>query len=87
MVGLVAVWNEFRGFGFITATGRRLFVHKTQIDGRESLAPGDLVEFTPSDSERGPRATHVRRLPSSCPKCDRALRALECPRCGFVVGT
>jgi cold shock CspA family protein len=85
MVGVVAMWNEGRGFGFIQTPAHRLFVHKTQVTGLESLAPGDLVEFTRSDSQRGPRATGVKRLPSSCPKCDRLLRQIKCPGCGYLV--
>lgn len=85
MVGVVSRWDP-RGFGFISTQAHSVFVHRTQVAGGRSLEPGDLVEFTRSESPRGPCATSVSRLPPTCAKCDQPLRQIKCPRCGYLAG-
>ena len=52
-----------KGFGFIgTADGHDLFFHSTALNGVtfDELRVGQRVEFTQSDSSRGPRAEAIR---------------------------
>ena len=48
------------------------------------LRLNELVEFAPLESERGPRATHVRRLALDCGKCGTRLTTTTC-ECGWAV--
>lgn len=57
--GIVKWFNEQKGFGFLEQEdGRDLFVHYTQVRGK--LKPGDKVDYTLAEGERGPIATHVK---------------------------
>ncbi|MEJ8277350.1 cold shock domain-containing protein [Pseudonocardia sp. DW16-2] len=62
--GVVARYDEERGFGFITpdSGGDDLFVHVSVIAGAEPLAEGDRVRFAVRQSDRGPQADRVERL-------------------------
>lgn len=64
--GVVKWFNNKKGFGFIAQDdgGRDVFVHFSTIqgDGYKSLEEGDRVEFNLEDSERGPKATSVKRI-------------------------
>lgn len=57
-----------RGFGFIRAEdGAEVFFHRTDLVDEQlfhELQMGEAVEFTVSQSWRGPRAIHVRLVPS-----------------------
>jgi len=52
-----------KGFGFIQCeNGKDIFVHQTAIPAGVSLDEGDGVEFEEEKSDRGPRATDIRKL-------------------------
>ncbi|MDO8583849.1 MAG: cold shock domain-containing protein [bacterium] len=68
MKGTIAGKNEEKGFGFITPDGmenakeNNVFFHTSSLEGVtfEELAIGAAVEFDKEDSEKGPRAAHVK---------------------------
>lgn len=63
MKGKVKMFNAERGFGFIAGDdGKEVYVHKSSIQGGESLAVGDTVEYEVEQGERGPRAKNVRKV-------------------------
>lgn len=62
--GTVKWFNNSKGFGFITSEdGTDVFVHHNDIagDGFKSLDEGETVEFEVVSSEKGPRASNVRK--------------------------
>lgn len=57
------MFNTARGFGFITGDdGKDVYVHVSSIEGGETLATGDAVEYDVESGERGPRAKNVRKV-------------------------
>lgn len=64
MTGTVKWFNSEKGFGFINADGKDVFVHFSQIksEGFKTLAEGDQVKFEIKDSDRGPQAANVVKL-------------------------
>ena len=54
-----------KGFGFITPDGsdKDVFFHGSAVVGAtfEELQEGEAVTFDTEDSEKGPRATNVKR--------------------------
>ncbi|QKE85247.1 cold shock domain-containing protein [Arthrobacter sp. NEB 688] len=62
--GVVARYDEERGFGFISpdAGGADLFVHVSVIRGSDPLYPGDRVRYQVRQSDRGPQADRVERV-------------------------
>jgi len=62
--GTVKRWLSMRGYGFITTEdGRDVFVHNSEIQGKNSLSEGEKVEFEVIDTGRGPKAVKVKPLP------------------------
>ncbi|WP_420901706.1 cold shock domain-containing protein [Paenibacillus whitsoniae] len=64
MRGQVSKFSDFKGYGFIKGEdGIDYFVHISQIisDGFRTLKEGQLVEYEPAVSQRGPqaRAVHI----------------------------
>jgi CspA family cold shock protein len=52
-----------KGFGFIRDdTGQQYFFHRSAVRGAvfEMLREGQRVQFTPEDSDKGPRAGNVQ---------------------------
>ncbi len=63
MKGKVKMYNEQRGFGFVTGEdGKDVYVHSSAIVGGGVLAPGDEVEYDVEAGERGPRAKNLKKL-------------------------
>jgi CspA family cold shock protein len=63
--GTVKWFNESKGFGFISKEdGGDVFVHFSEIEGEgfKTLAEGDTVEFEVTDSAKGPKAVHVKKI-------------------------
>lgn len=64
--GLVKWYNHRKHYGFLTRSGEPdIFVHRSALRDSARLNPGDLVEFTVAEGERGPLATEVMRLSRS----------------------
>ncbi|MBN1280399.1 MAG: cold shock domain-containing protein [Candidatus Thermoplasmatota archaeon] len=62
MKGTVKWYNDMKGFGFIAGEdGKETFVHRTSIPMGVHLCEGDQVEYLVEDSERGQRATNVKK--------------------------
>jgi cold shock protein len=62
MKGTVKFYNDMKGFGFITGEdGKDTFVHRTSIPTEMNLREGDQVEYQIEDSERGTRATNLKK--------------------------
>lgn len=69
MKGTISSTNNEKGFGFITPEGmedskqNNVFFHTTALEGVtfEELVKGFAVEFDKEPSEKGDRATHVKR--------------------------
>jgi len=62
MKGTIKFYNDMKGFGFITGEdGKETFVHRTSIPTGTNLSEGDQVEYQIEASERGPRATNVKK--------------------------
>jgi len=61
--GTVKMWNEEKGFGFISPAdgGPDVFVHRTSLNEGVMLAPGQVVSFEPvwDDKKRKDRAGNV----------------------------
>jgi CspA family cold shock protein len=63
--GKIKWFSESKGFGFIEKEdGGDVFVHFSEIEGEgfKTLAEGDTVEFEVTDSPKGPKAAHVRKV-------------------------
>lgn len=60
--GEVKIFDNKRGFGFITCEGEDLFVHYSDIeaDGFKTLYPKQRVELERIDAPRGPQAINVK---------------------------
>jgi cold shock protein len=64
--GKIKWFDNKRGFGFISQdSGQDVFVHHTCIegDGFKTLHEGDVVNYELVDSEKGPKAQRVQRIP------------------------
>jgi len=63
--GKVKWFNDQKGFGFIATehTGKDVFVHHSVIegDGYKTLEDGESVEYEAESSDKGLKATKVRR--------------------------
>ena len=63
MKGTIKWYNDMKGYGFIEGEdGNDVFVHRTAIPFGIGLYEGDQVEYEIEDSERGQRATNVKKL-------------------------
>lgn len=63
MKGKIKWFNSRKGFGFIIDdNGNDIFVHQNDISPGTRLFENDQVEFEKEDSERGPKATKVKKI-------------------------
>jgi len=63
--GTVKWFNASKGFGFIAKEdGGDVFVHFSEIEGEgyKTLDEGEKVEFEVTESPKGPKAAHVKKL-------------------------
>ena len=66
MIGSVKMFNKEKGYGFIrTEDGKDVFFHHSSIlmDGYKTAETGEPVDFEVEDSDRGPRAKNIKKLP------------------------
>ena len=65
--GTVKRFDEKKGYGFLESdagNGDDIFVHYSDIEGEgfRTLVPGEEVEFDIIESDKGLKATNVRRI-------------------------
>ena len=66
LTGKVKFFSNQKGWGFIARKdGQDVFVHYTSIrmEGYRSLQEGDLVTYELLETNRGPQAVNVERIP------------------------
>ena len=63
MKGKIKWYNSRRGYGFIEGEDKKdIFVHRDSIPDGTVLNEGDQVEYETEDSDKGPKATNVKKL-------------------------
>ena len=63
MNGKIKWYNSRKGYGFIESEdGKDIFVHRTSLPEGTFLNEGDSVEFETEDSDRGLKATNIKKL-------------------------
>lgn len=63
MKGTVKWYNPRKGYGFIQGEDEKdIFVHRSSIPMGTFLNEGDKVEYEIEDSDRGPKATNIKKL-------------------------
>jgi CspA family cold shock protein len=63
--GKVKWFSQAKGFGFITGNdGKDYFLHYSNIkmDGFKTLSEGDEVEFNVEATDKGDKATNVKKI-------------------------
>jgi CspA family cold shock protein len=64
MTGTVITYGR-KGFGWVDADGRSIFVHIQDVKGQAVLHAGETVEFDLVHGPKGLRALNVRVLPAT----------------------
>jgi CspA family cold shock protein len=63
MKGKIKWYNSRKGYGFIEGEDKKdIFVHRDSIPDGTVLNEGDQVEYETEDSDKGPKATNVKKL-------------------------
>ncbi len=62
--GKVKRWLDLRGYGFISSEDHEgdIFVHSSEVQGKNSLKEGEEVEFEVENSYKGPKAVKVKSV-------------------------
>ena len=63
MKGKIKWYNSRKGYGFIEGEDKKdIFVHRDSIPDGTVLNEGDQVEYEIEDSDKGPKATNLKKL-------------------------
>ncbi|MFE3845282.1 cold-shock protein [Thermoplasmatota archaeon] len=63
MKGKIKWYNSRKGYGFIEGEDKKdIFVHRDSIPDGTLLNEGDQVEYETEDSDKGPKATNLKKL-------------------------
>ena len=63
MNGKIKWYNSRKGYGFIEGEDKKdIFVHRDSIPDGTVLNEGDQVEYEIEDSDKGPKATNLKKL-------------------------
>ena len=63
MKGIVRTFSALHGYGFIVGDMNEIFfVHTNELKSHFKAKQGDHVEFEPVITEKGSRATNIRRV-------------------------
>ena len=63
MKGKIKWYNSRKGYGFIEGEDKKdIFVHRDSIPDGTYLNEGDQVEYETEDSDKGPKATNIKKL-------------------------
>lgn len=62
--GKVKFFNESKGFGFITPDkgGADIFVHISNVEGKQNLKEKQGVSYETAEGKKGPQATNVKTV-------------------------
>jgi len=63
MKGTIKWYNPRKGYGFIQGEdGKDVFVHRTAVPEGTFLHEGDAIEYEVESSDRGPKATNIKKV-------------------------
>lgn len=63
MKGTIKWYNSMKGYGFIKGEDEKdVFVHRSDIPEGTSLTEGDNVEYDIEKTDRGVKATNIKKL-------------------------
>lgn len=63
MIGTVKSFNRHKSYGFIIGeNGNEYFFHSLNLEDRRTIKPGEIVIFKSKVTDKGIRATHIRRV-------------------------
>ena len=63
MKGKIKWYNSRKGYGFIEGEDKKdIFLHRDSIPDGTVLNEGDQVEYEIEDSDKGPKATNLKKL-------------------------